>query len=210
MVTRFHETAGDAHLSYLCNAAEAKHPIHYKKRLFASAEHAIQSDRFCKRDRNRFSLSGDLGTLSENSVQLLFGNKVTLEDFEARWCRKGRARMIGQIAKKASEPEVAKRLGLKFRRKCKLSGTEEEILIWWYPILYQKFKDDYSKQLILSTGGSYLVNFSPFYNSDKFRGNVENGDVVGTNLTGRVLMYVKKGLCSRYSSNVHTDGPKSG
>ena len=156
----------------LSNFAIINDTISIKKNIFISTEHAYQSRKF--KDISLFTVDG----------KLTFENVGASEEY---WMKKGN---VGFIAKMATNDKNVKKFGLN-----KISGFNSNWKMW-KKILKKKFEIDEFKNILLSTGDKYLLEFS---RDAKNKGNywggiIENGILYGKNTMGKYLMKIRKKL----------------
>lgn len=163
-------------LNKLSNFHEALIKVFHNK--YISTEHAFQSRKFLEPDQERFTIDGDLG--SEDSFELLKINKEY-------WMKK---KNIGIIAKMATN---AKNIKLKKDKDFKSSWK------LWKKILKAKFKIPEFREILLSTGDLYLLEFSR--SSKKIEnfwgGLIENNVLYGNNMMGKYLMKIRDKIKSK-------------
>lgn len=157
-------------------------------------QHAFESDHVHTEDRERFSASGDLGSLTEEAVQLVFetNHAGTEKKLKSLGKRGERPAMPGAIAKKAATQ--LKRIGV--RQAHRKSTDPGELLARWGPILRARLDaDPAAKKVLLDTGKKVLVHFDFRAQScGSLEGGTvdkETGVVCGQNLNGRILMTVR-------------------
>ena len=159
-----------------------------------SSEHAYMAiSRFKICDWHRFSIGGDLSTL-ENGFSLIFGGDQVKAKSKADWW--GKKNMVGIIAKMASKPDVAKKLGLHY---VDFEITEEsDITKVFLKVLNEKFKNLEFKEILKSTDDKNLVEFDRGSHREalkgkqtKWTGLVKDGELYGYNLMGKILMQLR-------------------
>ena len=156
------------------------------KLVFASTEHAFQSCKYAEKDRPRFSVNGDLGTVE--GFRLVFKEKE-YEKKRDYWMKKGN---IGIVAKMATNEKLCKKLDLE--RNPDFKSTNE----LWIQILLYKYRKEEFKQLLKSTNDIYLLEFDRmayhrFGGSLAFwGGNIIDNKLWGKNLMGKYLMHGRK------------------
>ena len=188
-------------LSELSNFAFLEEPIQYKGMEWNTAEHAYMAQRVAKEDRHRLAAGGDLADLSDSSVALVYGisDQNAIAKKRKYWSAKGkRPAMPGIIAKMATKPVTAKRLGLKLKKWCEEKVAEQDLIDAFVPILVAKYRTNpASRKILLDTGKATLVEFSRSAIRDpqgsRWTGLVDkdNGFLHGGNLQGRIHMIVR-------------------
>lgn len=152
---------------------------------FASTEHAFQSRKYIEKDRERFSINGDLGNIGGFSLVCKEKEYEKKRDF---WMKKDN---IGIVAKMATNEKIGKKLGLK--RNPDFKSTDE----LWIQILLTKYKKEEFKQLLKNTGDIYLLEFDRgAYNrfgqsKVNWGGNIIDNELWGKNLMGKYLMEIR-------------------
>jgi predicted NAD-dependent protein-ADP-ribosyltransferase YbiA (DUF1768 family) len=193
-VVRFWSKAkGD--ISCLSNFYSAE--IEFGKYTFPSSEHIWQSQKALKkRTRKRFVCGGDLSVLSEETLQKFYPRtaKEKIVNKLKYWTKDN----VGIIAKLASNKNHAKKISIEhFKYEIEIM-SEKELLDIWIPILKAKYtQNEHCKQVLLSTGDSYLLEFDRgAVRNNSFWGalNDENGNICGRNFMGECLMYIRTWL----------------
>jgi predicted NAD-dependent protein-ADP-ribosyltransferase YbiA (DUF1768 family) len=180
--------SGEKVIKFWSNAKKGLHElsnfhgvcIEFRDKMFPSVEHAYQSCKF--KEMDRFSIKGDIDFKS------VYGsNYVSKKKY---WMKKNN---IGIVAKMASKPNISKCLGLT------IDETFKSTPKLWLKLLYEKFKIEKFKKLLLNTGDDYLLEFGRGCKSACENGNVPfwNGSIVGNklyglNTMGRYLMEIRK------------------
>lgn len=155
------------------------------KLVFISTEHAFQSRKYVEKDRIRFSVNGDLGTIE--GFKLVCREKE-YEKKRDYWMKKEN---IGVVAKMATNEKLGKKLGLE--RNSEFVSTDE----LWIQILMCKYRKEEFKQLLKNTKDIYLLEFdrgayhrfgvSPVI----WGGNIIDNKLWGKNQMGKYLMHVR-------------------
>lgn len=194
-----HRVVGQAtmnHVVYGAQAGDAAHTVFddfahstftYKGRIFDSAQAAYEADMVTPLHRVKFSSTGKFGKLTEDTVREVYGGNDDAVQRKLKFlgAKSNRPSMPGALAKKAS-PLITSR-----RRKP--STNPGELLARWGPILRTKFNaNPDAKKALLETGKKILVKFD-FRGSTSFEGGRVEGDaVVGDNVSGRILMMMRR------------------
>ena len=187
---KFYSNASKSYYK-LSNFAHVKEGITVDGITYPSSEHAFQAQKFIEKDKQRFSVTGDLGKI-DTGFRLVYP-KETSQEVESKkdyWMKKDN---IGIIAKMATSESLIKNLKLTLISNFKSS---DEL---WMKILTEKYKVKEFKDLLLSTGNHYLLEFDkgaerktkdgspPYYN-----GMIDsNLKLYGTNKMGIYLMNVR-------------------
>lgn len=155
------------------------------KLVFISTEHAFQSRKYVEKDRIRFSVNGDLGTIE--GFKLVCREKE-YEKKRDYWMKKEN---IGVVAKMATNEKLGKKLCLE--RNSEFVSTDE----LWIQILMCKYRKEEFKQLLKNTKDIYLLEFdrgayhrfgvSPVI----WGGNIIDNKLWGKNQMGKYLMHVR-------------------
>lgn len=201
-VNRTSYFSSGAGIGELSNFAWLDEPLQYRGEEYNTAEHAYMSRRVNKEHRHRFAVNGDLSDLTSESISAVFGitDECTIAKKKKYWSTKGkRPAMAGIIAKMATKPTVAAKLGLKLKRNWNEDKQSEQDLIdMFVPILIAKYTaNPRFKQVLLDTNKNTLVEFSKSAirdpSSSRWTGLVdkETGLLHGGNLQGRIHMIVR-------------------
>jgi len=184
------------HVVYGAQAGNAAHAVFengaesifkYKGRVFASAEAAYQADLVTPLHRPKFSSTGKFGKLTEDSVREVFGGHEDAVQKKLKFLgpRSNRPSYPGGLAKKAAC------LVTSLRRKP--STNPGELLARWGPILRAKFDaNPEAKRALVATGKKILIKFDFRGSASVDGGRVEGDAVLGNNLSGRILMTMRR------------------
>lgn len=200
----FSATSGPKELSVLSNDAQVDEGIVYKKRVFASVEHAMQSDKFLNAQRYRFSVRGDLGGLSKQTIRLIYNtnDEVSVEKKMLLLSPDGRPPAVGVLAREAARSTNLGRLGLTLKRRLKVE-SDADILHSSYGVLLRKFSHKRLRTILCGTKSKHLVAFHPVLGArmkqsmeSRLYGivDIEESAIYGDNLNGRILMHVRRDL----------------
>ena len=154
--------------------------------IFISTEMAFQSRKYIEKDRVRFSITGDIGTVG--GFKKVFRETEYIKK-QAYWMKKDN---IGIIAKVATNKTVGERLGLEIDQGFK--STDD----LWIQILSCKYNKEPFKQLLKNTLDIYLLEFDRsayhrFEISPAFwGGNIVQNTLWGQNQMGKYLMHVRE------------------
>lgn len=164
-------------------------------------EHAFQSYKFVESQHNRFEVGGDLSDFEalRKFAHVFYTKKVAsdqkaVEMKIAYWSNKN---LIGIVAKMASKPKHALKLGLTFTED-NFNGVEV-----MRSIIPHKFEQNPKlKKILLSTNEHELVEFSRTVKYKHEKGQQEefwcgiyvNGTLYGHNKMGQLLMEVRDKL----------------
>jgi len=181
----FHSNAKKPYY-YLSNFTYIKDGIIVDDLNFPTTEHAYQAQKYIVKDRHRFTTTGDLGNI-ETGFQLVFGKKF--EQKKKYWMKKNN---FGIVAKTATNEKIGKKLGL---TRIKDFVSTFEI---WNKILIKKFTIPFFRNILLSTGDKYLLEFSRSARREteqgkppKWNGIIQDGKIFGENLMGIYLMKIR-------------------
>lgn len=175
-------------LNKLSNFAYIKDGIEIDGLIYPSTEHAFQAQKFIDEDKKRFSITGDIGDI-DKGFSLMYPPKE-VEDKKKFWMKKGN---IGILAKMAVADDKIKKF--KLRKVPYFKSSDEN----WMKILDKKYDHKEFKDILLSTGDNYLLEF------DKgAKRRAESGDppyyaglidddlnLYGTNKMGIYLMNIR-------------------
>lgn len=163
------------------NFALIEEGIEHEGLVYISTEHAFQAQKYIKDQRVRFSVIGDLG--NPDSINLVFKPKE-VESKRKHWYKKDN---VGIIAKMATNKKIGKELGL-IRDESFVSSFE-----LWRPILLKKYTIPKFRDLLLSTGDNYLLEFDKgAQRSGSFWGGlIVDGKLYGDNTMGKYLMKIR-------------------
>ena len=182
----------------LSNFAESR--VVFRGDLYPSSEHAYQANKFVAADRHRFQEGGDLATFAAFSMYYPEPTASKKAKFwSAVWGGK-RPPMVGIVAKMASHPDRAKKLGLTFAWQAE--DNEAELTTLFKEILVSKFTQNPSSLAVLkATGDATLVEFGrcaarreAMGTPAVWTGLVKDGRVIGGNLMGRIMEQVRAEL----------------
>ena len=169
----------------LSNLASIPDGINYDGIIYPSTEHAFQAQKYIQNQRQRFSITGDLGVW--NGLRLVYKT----EDYEKKYKKWSKKANIGIIAKMATNEKIGKKLGL--IRDENFHSTDE----LWMKILRKKYSIKYFGDLLKSTGDIYLLEFDRranhrFAGSNSFWGGlICNNTLYGNNQMGKYLMEIR-------------------
>lgn len=201
--------AGCAEFSYfgsgagiyeLSNFSDA--PFELWNQKWPSSEHAYQAAYRCEKESwPKFASDGELGSLGRG-LPLVFKKDEVAKKSQHWGAKKNRPAMVGIVAKMAVKPERAAKLGLKLRRFSDDERDLGEIKKLFTEILLAKYRANSSARAkLLATGKKQLVEFDRGAKrlADKGRpplwtGLVQDGEVVGRNLMGELMMEVREML----------------
>ena len=193
----FGSGAGVYELSNFCEA-----PFELWGLSFPTSEHAYQAAYRCERESwPRFASDGDLGSL-ERGLPLVYERADVAKKAKHWGAKKRRPAMIGIVAKMAVKPERAAKLGLKLRRFSDDERDLEEIKKLFREILMAKYRaNPIARAKLLATKKKLLVEFDRGAKrlADKgtpplWTGLVKDGEVVGRNLMGEMMMEAREML----------------
>ena len=131
----------------LSNLASIPDGINYDGIIYPSTEHAFQAQKYIQNQRQRFSITGDLGVW--NGLRLVYKT----EEYEKKYKYWSKKANIGIIAKMATNEKIGKKLGL--IRDENFHSSDE----LWMKILGKKYSIKYFGDLLKSTGDIYLLEF---------------------------------------------------
>ena len=181
--------------SFVSFGSNAKHPYHQLSNFawireginidgieYPSTEHAYQAQKFLQKDR--FSTGGDIG--QESGFSLFYPAKE-VESKQKYWMKKGN---IGILAKMASSKDNVKKLKLKDDPSFDLYNMKP----FWMRILQAKYSIPLFRDLLMSTGTEYLLEFSRSAKKENsfWAGLIEDGRLYGKNTMGTYLMDVRE------------------
>ena len=169
----------------LSNLASIPDGINYDGIIYPSTEHAFQAQKYIQNQRQRFSITGDLGVW--NGLRLVYKT----EEYEKKYKYWSKKANIGIIAKMATNEKIGKKLGL--IRDENFHSSDE----LWMKILGKKYSIKYFGDLLKSTGDIYLLEFDRgakhrFAGSNCFWGGlICNNALYGNNQMGKYLMEIR-------------------
>jgi len=161
--------------------------IEYDGIIYPSTEHAFQAQKYIESQRERFSITGDLGVW--DGLKLVYKDREYENKYKF-WSKKNN---IGIIAKMATNKKIGIKLGLIRNEKANL--TDE----LWINILEKKFNIKYFSDILKSTDNIYLLHFDHRANkninsSSYWGGLINNNTLYGNNQMGKYLMQVQNKL----------------
>jgi len=169
---------------------------------FSSSEHIWQSLKANDRVRQMFLSDGQLDKLNVEIFKRFFP-KTAPEKLEKKAKYWKRNASVGILAKMAANKKYAKRLGIaegEFKYETE-HLPEPELRKIWLPILRAKFtQNEDMKRELLATKHCYLLEFDRGAGiRDSFWGGMDDveGNIVGNNFMGRMLMEVRDELLSK-------------
>ena len=168
--------------------------ILYKGHVYLTVEHIYQSRKFIEKDWVRFTVNGDLSSYDAMSTYgMIFYGMSNCQSKIDYWSDR---KCVGIVAKLASNPKFASKLGLTF------NGQHESVLLF-DRILPLKYSYPYYRDTLLSTGDTHLVEFSRLAKhlhdkgiSDKWAGIVVDGFLYGSNTMGNMLIAIRQQIKS--------------
>ncbi len=185
-VTSFFSNAKQP-LNKLSNFAFISDGLDIFGEIYISSEHAFQSKKYLNEDKTRFNSEGIFSNVREGFISVF--SEEEADNKKNYWLKKGN---VGILAKMATNEKVGKRLGLK--RDFSFKSTYQ----LWEEILLAKFRKEEFKNILLSTGDSYLLEFSrdAQYNAERgvqdvWGGIVDDDILYGDNLMGKYLMKIR-------------------
>lgn len=192
-------------LSQLSSLAFLEEPVQIGTLEFNSSEHAYMAMRVVREHRRRLAVGGDLGNLSDASIAAAYGlsDGAAIAKKRRFWSGNGqRPEMPGIVARMATKPLAAARLGLQLKKtRPEERRTDEQLCGDLVPILIRTYKSNPRlKQLLLDTGKKTLVEFNPSARinpaGSRWTGMVDTdtGMLHGGNLLGRIHMVVRRML----------------
>jgi predicted NAD-dependent protein-ADP-ribosyltransferase YbiA (DUF1768 family) len=171
--------------------SNAKYPLHRLSNFatadvfvngvhYPSSEHAFVATKLFKPEFKYMLETGEsLG--SRYGFTVAFGS-AKAEAKEKYWMKKGN---IGIIAKVAQS--------MKQYTKSHMKDTTEDSFEVWRHILLAKFSDPVLRDILLSTGTKYLLEFDRGATEDTYwAGKMVDGFVIGNNAMGKYLMRVRQ------------------
>ena len=174
-------------LNKLSNFAFISDGLNVFGEIYISSEHAFQSRKYLDEDKGKFNSEGIFSNVREGFITVF--SEEEADNKKNYWLGKGN---VGILAKMATNEKVGKRLGLK--RDFSFKSTYQ----LWEEILLAKFRKEEFKKLLLSTGDSYLLEFSRGAKNNVERGVkevwggiVDNNVLYGDNLMGKYLMKIR-------------------
>lgn len=172
----------------LSNFALIPDGIEYEGVIYPSSEHAFQAQKYIQNQRQRFSISGDLGVW--NGLRLVYKPHECEKKYKY-WAKKAN---IGIIAKMTTNEKIGMKLGL--IRDENFRSTDE----LWMNILGKKYSVKYYGDLLKSTEDIYLLEFdrrarARVSGSNAFWGGIIIDNILyGNNQMGKYLMEVRRNL----------------
>lgn len=160
---RFYSNAKDPYYK-LSNFYSVK--MEYEDLIYPSLEHAYLAQFFPLKTRKKFTIKGEYSDKDDTKYTNMFKKK----------------KMIGILAKK---------YGKKENNYTNMDMEDRTKLM--YKLLKIKYQDEELRDLLLSTGNKYLLEFGR--NADKnsyWNGKVVNNKIVGENTLGILLMKLRK------------------
>lgn len=186
LIINFHSNAKPP-FNHLSNLNEINDGIEYDNIIYPSVEQAYQAQKFIKKQRNRFSIEGDLGTW--NGLKLFYKPDKYEKKYQY-WAKKSN---IGIIAKLASNPKSHKKLGLNLDDNFRCTPT------LWLELLKKKYSIKFYNKLLKSTQDIYLLELDIHANNNNnynclWGGLIKNNTLIGDNIMGKYLMEIRKNL----------------
>ena len=163
----------------------------YEGSTWPSSEHAyVALERMEKIDRHRFVKGGDLSTLESGFKIMGLENKIKF------WSQKSN---VGIVAKMATRPDMAKKLGLHLFALNEEYRTDEYLIRAFTAIITAKYNSNpKAKAALMSTNSKTLVEFSRGAQRETLLGKpprwnalVKDGVLYGDNLMGKIQMLVR-------------------
>ena len=198
-VVYFSSGAGVYHLSNLTRCE-----LRLDGDEWTSLEHWYQATKFVPKDRRRFAKGGDLADLDAFRLHRgIFVKRDKEERSMKHWgANKKKPEMVGIVAKMASNPSRAQRLGLRMLPKqAETADRIPEMIELFRRGLHAKFaQNPEMRAMLLATGDKRLVEFGRGAERETKKGNppLWNGmwvestkEVVGRNLMGEIMMQVR-------------------
>ena len=195
--TYFSSGCGKYHLS---NFAAAR--VEFEGKVYPSSEHAYQSRKFIETDRHRFEVGGDLASFDAFTLFYKEPYATKKGGFWSNTYQGKRPAMVGIVAKLASHPDRAKKLGLTMRWHDETQRSEESLSSFFTDILKCKYAQNPDFYAVLTaTGDTKLVEFgrdaghkTAAGNPPLWTGLVKEDEVLGKNLMGRIMEGVRAEL----------------
>jgi predicted NAD-dependent protein-ADP-ribosyltransferase YbiA (DUF1768 family) len=194
------KSGGDG--KYLGNFALA--PFQLDGALWASSEQAYQAlQKFHPQCHARFQVGGDLGCF--RGIPLVYPTKQA--EAKLKWWSGMKPPMVGIVAKRASHPKRAKKLGLRMLPLDPTLSEEtriEEIRRLFKRILVAKYTANAEhRRALLDSGDKLIVEFDGMAEYSTSKGSPplwtgmiskSSGRLFGKNLMGELLMEVRAEL----------------
>lgn len=196
--TYFSSGCGKRHLS---NFASAR--VVFENKAYPSSEHAYQSRKFIESDWHRFEVGGDLASFDAFALFYKEPDASKKSKFWSSTHKGKRPAMIGIVAKLASHPDRAKKLGLTMRWHDEAQRSEESLMSLFTDILKCKYTQNPEfYEVLKATGNTRLIEFgrdaghkTAAGNPPLWTGLVKDDEVLGKNLMGRIMEGVRAELC---------------
>lgn len=196
--TYFSSGCGKYHLS---NFAAAR--VTFEGKEYPSSEHAYQARKFAEGDRHRFEVGGDLASFDAFPLFYKEPDATKKAGFWSSTYQGKRPPMVGIVAKLASHPDRAKKLGLTMRWHDESQRSEESLSSFFTDILKCKYTQNPEfYEVLKATGDTRLIEFgrdaghkTAAGKPPLWTGLVKEDEVLGKNLMGRIMEGVRAELC---------------